>query len=51
MCEISFEGIVIRTDMELGFTPFKVESCPVAATEQQAVGRKIQTIPGFVFND
>lgn len=48
--KIPSEGIVIQTDMELGFTAFEVESCPTVEVEQHVVGHKIQTIPRFVFN-
>lgn len=48
--KIPFEGIVIQTDMELGFTDFEVESCPTVDIELHVIGHKIQTIPGFVFN-
>ena len=49
--EIHFEGLVIQMDVELGFTPFEVESCPILDFEHGVVGHKIQTIPGFVLND
>lgn len=42
---------MIQADRELDFRAFEVESCLSVDVEQDAIGHKMQMVPGFVFND